>query len=430
MVAAADINEFPLFVRAGVPLPEQPYTERPTSTPLKNLVLRCFPGADGETGTSQLYEDDGISNDYKSGGFATTALSYSRHGDEITIRVAPTVGSFKGQVTARAYTVILPDTQQGKLQAPADAKLTYDATTGTNRIDIPEASVTQETVIQVTASDIDPEQPRQQATTRRLDGLLGKPYAQWTDADRQGLTPGIQDALAAVHGIGLMAVNQNPYLYGNYIKVIYYDPTATKPVSGSLSYQSWSTPITVTNRQAINISAAIPVVPPEATISVPGSQNRLLLKLDGHTTAAGIDPAAISYALGNWAVDAKASVGEGHAEALNDGIADGGPNHSGNEWILSPGKKAGWAKLTWTRPIKAKRILLYDRPDLEDQVTAGKLTFSDGTSLDVGALPNDGKTPATITFPEKEITWVRFDITQCSATTQSGGLSEMGVFDR
>ena len=430
VLVSADINEFPLFVRAGVPLPEQPYSERPTSTPLKNLVLRCFPGADGDTGTSQLYEDDGISDDYKTGGFATTTLSYSRHGDEITIRVAPTSGSYKGQVTSRAYTVLLHGTQQGKLLAPSDAKLTYDAATGINRIEIPENSVTRETVVKVTATDLDPAQVRQKAIARRLDGLLNKPYAQWTDADRAGLTPGLIDAVAAIHGVGLMAVNQNPYLYGNDVKLVYYDPAATKPVNGTLSYKSWNKPVTLTSGQPFDFKDAALALAPEDTIRVPGIENRWFLKVDGHQDAVSLDTSEVAYNLGNLALDAKPSTSNGRGENAIDGVAQGAPTEINNEWNVKPGKDKTWIKLTWVNPIKATRILLYDRPNSDDQVVAGKLTFSDGSKLDVGELPNDGKTPANITFPEKEITWVRFDITQTSPTTKSAGLAEFGVFDR
>ena len=167
VIAAADINEFPLFARGGVPVPEQPYNERPTSAPLQNLVLRCFPGGDGQKATSLLYEDDGISDDYKKGGAATTQLSYARQGNEITIRVAPTQGSYHGQVTARAYTVLLAATQSGTLQAPSNGRITYDPSTGINRVEVPAAAVSQETIIKVTAADLDPAQVHQKAMTRR-----------------------------------------------------------------------------------------------------------------------------------------------------------------------------------------------------------------------------------------------------------------------
>jgi len=432
VLAADDINEFPLFVRAGVPLPEQPYNERPTSAPLTDLVLRCFPGVDGQTTTSQLYEDDGISDDYKKGGSATTELSYSRQGNDITIRVAPTQGSYKGQVTSRAYTVLLPDTQAGTLHVPANAKITYDAATGTNRIEVPEAPIGQETIVKVTAADLDPAQVHEKAMARRLDGLLGKPYAEWTDADRAALTPGVSDAVQAIHGIGLEAVNQNPYLYGNDVKLVYYDPATTQPTSGTLSLKSWSEPVTVANCVPFDFSAAVDAMAPEDTLNLPGVENRLFLKVNGHDTSVSLNTAEVAYNLSDLALRAKPSASSGRPENAIDAMVEGAPDHADFEWTVKSSKQKdkAWIKLTWPDPIKAKRILLYDRPDLDNQVLAGKLTFSDGSKLDVGELPNDGKTPLDITFPEKQITWVRFEITQTSPTTKAAGLSEFGVFDR
>ncbi len=86
--------------------------------------------------------------------------------------------------------------------------------------------------------------------------------------------------------------------------------------------------------------------------------------------------------------------------------------------------------MTWPEPVKIKRVLLYDRPNLDDQVLDGRLTFSDGTSIDAGPLPNDGKTPLDITFPERQVTWVKFEVTQEGPQTQNIGLSEIAVFDR
>jgi alpha-glucosidase (family GH31 glycosyl hydrolase) len=427
VVAAADINEIPLFVRAGVPLPEQPYTERPTSVPLDNLVVRCFPGLEGQKGTSNLYEDDGISDDYKKGASATTELSYSREGNAITIRIAPAQGTYKGQVTSRAYTVLLPCTERGSLQAPADGKISYDAATTTNRIDIPKTSVSQEIVVKVTAADFDPDQLRQKAVTHRLDGLLGKPYAQWTDADRASLTPSVRDAVQAIRGAALMPINPQPYLYGNDMKLTYFDPAVTKPVSGVLSYKSWNKRVTAENGGSLDFAGAVAAIPPEDTISVPGIENRLIFKPDGQNVALSIDPAVIGPCLGNLALGANVKPSKGRADGIADGIADGNLGAGGR---LRPDAPQRWFKLTWPQPVTAKRILLYDRPSLDEQILAGKLTFSDGSSVQVGELPNDGKKPADITFPEKKFSWVRFDVERVSPTTKSIGLSEIGVFDR
>ncbi len=108
----ADINEIPLFVKGGVPIPMQPYMQRMTTTPLKELVIRVFPGEDGKTYTTTLHEDDGVTQDYKKEFFpkyTTTEISYTRNGDNITLTVSPTKGNYNGQPTSRFYIIELAD---------------------------------------------------------------------------------------------------------------------------------------------------------------------------------------------------------------------------------------------------------------------------------------------------------------------------------
>jgi hypothetical protein len=428
-LVAADLTEMPLFARGGVPIPEQPYTERPTSAKLNTLVLRCYPGTDGHTGASSLYEDDGISDGYQRAAAATTELSYARHGDQITVHIAPTRGTYAGQVASRGYTILLPATERATLQGSPTAKLSYDAATGTNRIDVPPAPIDQETMVQVTAADLDPVQPRERARTRRLDGLLGKPFAQWTDGDRAALTPGESDAVQAVDGVGLMAVNEGPYLYGNDVDLVYFDPASSRAINGTLWFKSWRRPVTVTAGQPFDFQAAVRAMPPRDTVTVPGVEQRLAFRPDGGRPAVTLDTFNVAYNLGNLAMDAKPSVSKGRGENALDGVAQGFPAQPDNEWI-AVGTKKVWIKLTWPNPIEARRVLLYDRPNPNDQVLAGTLTFSDGSSLPVGELPNDGRAPAEVTFPPKRFTWLRFDVTQCSPSTKNAGLAELGVFDR
>ncbi|HET6530276.1 MAG TPA: hypothetical protein VFH03_06615 [Actinoplanes sp.] len=49
----------------------------------------------------------------------------------------------------------------------------------------------------------------------------------------------------------------------------------------------------------------------------------------------------------------------------------------------------GWIQLDWAVPQRLDRVVLYDRPG-PDRVTAGMLTFSDGSTVRVGALPDTG----------------------------------------
>lgn len=141
VTVSAPIDRFPLYVRGGVPLPMQAYTPHPGTAPLTDLVLRCYPGRDGQTGTSTVYEDDGLSEGYRKGESATTALGYTRQGDEITITAAPTEGTFHGQPAARRCVIELPGTAPLTACSDAAARSTYDEGTHTNRIELPETPV-------------------------------------------------------------------------------------------------------------------------------------------------------------------------------------------------------------------------------------------------------------------------------------------------
>ena len=107
------LDEFPLFVRGGWVLPMQPYTPRPASTDLTNLVMRVYPAAADADNTYTLYEDDGISDDYTRGGFATTALQYTQKDGRQCVTVYPAQGTYNGQVNKRAYTLQLPALADG-----------------------------------------------------------------------------------------------------------------------------------------------------------------------------------------------------------------------------------------------------------------------------------------------------------------------------
>ena len=73
-----------------------------------------------------------------------------------------------------------------------------------------------------------------------------------------------------------------------------------------------------------------------------------------------------------------------------DGVADGYPGDYTREWATLGEKAGAWLKLDWPSPFVVSRIVLNDRPNANDQITAATLKFSDGSSLTTGALPNDG----------------------------------------
>jgi hypothetical protein len=100
------------------------------------------------------------------------------------------------------------------------------------------------------------------------------------------------------------------------------------------------------------------------------------------------------------------------------------------EWTAK-GTVGEWIKLDWGKTaVTTDKSVLYDRANMKDQVTSGTLSFSDGSSVKVGKLQNDGQAGTVITFPPKTIYWVKFVIDSVRSGTQNAGLAEMEVFSK
>ncbi|MQA33416.1 DUF7402 domain-containing protein, partial [Modestobacter roseus] len=115
--------------------------------------------------------------------------------------------------------------------------------------------------------------------------------------------------------------------------------------------------------------------------------------------------------------------GQTAAKAI-DGVADGYPGDHTAEWATQGGRAGSWLQLTWSGSVTVGRVVLHDRPNASDQVTAARLTFSDGTSVTVPVLDNAGGA-TTVRFPARATTSLRITVTTVSATTRNVGLAEV-----
>jgi hypothetical protein len=120
------------------------------------------------------------------------------------------------------------------------------------------------------------------------------------------------------------------------------------------------------------------------------------------------------------------STGQTAAKAV-DGSTDGYPGDYSREWATNGGKAGSWLNLAWASPQTLTSIVFYDRPNSNDQITAATITFSDGSTLTVPSLPNDGRA-LSLTFPAKTTTSLLLTITSVSSTTQNIGLAELQTF--
>ena len=417
-LCAADINEFPIFARGGVPIPLQPYTPRMATAPLNVLRVRCYPGAPGQSGRFDLYQDDGDTTAYKRGalGIANTPLTYQRQGDDIAVTVKATTGQFEGQLQTRAFQIELPATQRATrvmLDGKAIAS-TYDAATQTNVIKVPSRSIRRGFRVTARVADADPQIAKSVAMARRLSGVTGAPVAPQTPAQMlqaamgMELSPAQTEEVLAVAGIGLLDQDQSP-TGQRQLRATFYAPPG------------------LVDGQVIRVAGAN--LAARGAMELPsGKLSRVNFKVGGRALALPSNEIFTDFNIAPLAQISASGVEGGYGLAgATDLNISGYPASKSAEW--SSGAISGATlKLTWPTPQRIERIALYDRPNLTDQITAGTLTFDDGTTLEVGELPNDGKTPLEIKFAPKTVKSVEFKVTAVKDQTQNSGLSEIAVF--
>lgn len=101
----------------------------------------------------------------------------------------------------------------------------------------------------------------------------------------------------------------------------------------------------------------------------------------------------------------------------------------GTDWATTyAGRNDGWIKLTWSGNQQINKIELFDRSNDNDHNISGILEFSDGTTIDIDSLNNNGNV-YVVEFPTKSVTWLKYSITNISSSTYASGLSEIAVYN-
>ncbi|MFH0881366.1 MAG: TIM-barrel domain-containing protein [bacterium] len=100
---ASTLNDLPVFARSGAIIPMKEFNER-SDAPLDPLVVRVYPG---ESGSFNLYEDDGSTDHYLEGQFTRTPISMQTVDNVCTVSVGPAEGSYSGMLEARAIRIEL-----------------------------------------------------------------------------------------------------------------------------------------------------------------------------------------------------------------------------------------------------------------------------------------------------------------------------------
>jgi alpha-glucosidase (family GH31 glycosyl hydrolase) len=95
------LDRMPVFARVGSIVPMRSDLAFSDQRPLDTLIVAVYGPDDAKF---SLYEDDGISLEYRSSKYAWTPLTFSKRGaDQYQLNIGPTKGEFSGQPAQRAY---------------------------------------------------------------------------------------------------------------------------------------------------------------------------------------------------------------------------------------------------------------------------------------------------------------------------------------
>jgi alpha-glucosidase (family GH31 glycosyl hydrolase) len=366
-VVSCDIDSFPLFVRGGTAIPMQPYTPRMANDLLKSLIVRVYPGRDGTTRSTALYEDDGFSNAYRDGACAKTEILYARRGQHQEIEIKPTHGKFAGE----------PTTREQFVQFGSDERTRAD--------------------------------PSGRASSDRVHDRRG--IGQTTFFCKFESPSGYPATLTRY--LYLPAVNARRGQVDWRLR------------EGSRTLQEAHSPA--------RPKVPVPTFPPQPRPDNLHAQFKLVASVGAEGDVTDVElPVSILDRPFNAARDATATASSTERDyspaGAIDGVADGYPHGKSYEWASNHEKTGASLKLEWKDPQRIDAILLYDRPNLTDQITTGVITFDDGSTVNVGPLPNDGNEAAEVRFDPRTVRWVELKITGVSDTTQNAGLAEIAVF--
>ena len=203
---------------------------------------------------------------------------------------------------------------------------------------------------------------------------------------------------------------------------------SSDPDSDALTY-TWSqtagTAVTLSSTTAAAPTFTAPAAGSTVTFSLVVRDGALNSTADTITVAvqrAGSANVARTRSATATASTQNSGDGQTAAKAI-DGSPLGYPTDYSREWVTVRQGVGAWIQLNWTTAVTLDRVVLYDRPNASDQITSGTLTFSDGSSVSVGALNNDG-TAVSVPFSARSVTWVRLTVTSVRNSTSNVGLAE------
>jgi alpha-glucosidase (family GH31 glycosyl hydrolase) len=104
----APLDRLPLFVRAGAIVPMGPPVQHLSGPPADDLTLLVYPAA---SSSFTLYDDDGVTNAYRRGGYALTDFECTSSPSGLVCRIAAPRGAANAVPRGRNYTLQIHSTQ-------------------------------------------------------------------------------------------------------------------------------------------------------------------------------------------------------------------------------------------------------------------------------------------------------------------------------
>ena len=141
-------TEIPYFLRGGSILVCNPPLMHLKAVP-ESLIVKVVPGADGET---RYYEDEGDTDGYTQGAYATTRMAQQRTSGKILFTIDPRQGSFPGMIQERSYEVVFLAEQKPEgvtLNGVATDDWSYDEMAGSVTVRVPKTRCDQAVKIEI-----------------------------------------------------------------------------------------------------------------------------------------------------------------------------------------------------------------------------------------------------------------------------------------
>ena len=112
------IESIPVLAKEGAIIPMSINDRSNDSKNPKDMKVRIYRG----NNSLSLYEDDGETNEFKNGNFATTEYSVKEENGKLTFTVAPAQGNLSSLPKKRSYTFIFEDVSDGEVSVTVNGK--------------------------------------------------------------------------------------------------------------------------------------------------------------------------------------------------------------------------------------------------------------------------------------------------------------------